>query len=366
MFETLRMEETWKAVRESGLPRRDVIVAIIDSGITTEHPEFHGKLLEGYDASGEAENSVQDKAGHGTAVAGVIAGIINNGLGIAGVADKVKIRPVKVAQRNYSTFDVAQWVKGWEAALNFQDTDMIVYAASSRYTPDEEALYKRLLTSAVEKGMVVLTATKNSDEVNTEAELALPCSLASQFPGVLCAAATRATNTNVLAYAASKHASFGLLGTRVWSPTHERENGKWVYSNPSGSSMATAIAAGVVALIQSFKNFTPAEIDRMLIGATEGRVKTVNGTEMDYGSLRPDLAVRRAIAEAAPPTPTPPPTSPPPRPGIVDSFGRGKGQSSSFLHVSMSMTMLELFCDGLTSLPYVASNSWGVGVSALA
>ncbi|KAF4692425.1 hypothetical protein FOZ60_013538 [Perkinsus olseni] len=319
MFETLRMEETWKAVRESGLPRRDVIVAIIDSGITTEHPEFHGKLLEGYDASGEAENSVQDKAGHGTAVAGVIAGIINNGLGIAGVADKVKIRPVKVTQRNYSTFDVAQWVKGWEAALNFQDTDMIVYAASSRYTPDEEALYKRLLTSAVEKGMVVLTATKNSDEVNTEAELALPCSLASQFPGVLCAAATRATNTNVLAYAASKHASFGLLGTGCGPLPMNVRMVKWVYSNPSGSSMATAVAAGVVALMQSFKNFTPAEIDRMLIGATEGRVKTVNGTEMDYGSLRPDLAVRRAIAEAAPPPPTSPP---PPRPGIVNSFGR--------------------------------------------
>ncbi|KAF4757786.1 hypothetical protein FOZ63_025641, partial [Perkinsus olseni] len=248
MFETLRIEETWKAVRESGLPRRDVIVAIIDTGITTEHPEFHGKLLEGYDASGEDDNSVQDRAGHGTKVAGVMAANINDGLGIAGVADKVKIRPVKVTQRNYSTFGDAQLARGWEAALNFQDIDMIVYAAGGDHTPDKEALFMRLLTKTVEKGVIVLTGSKNSDEVSTEAELALPCSLANQFPGVLCAAATKATDPNVLAYAASRHASFGLLGTGVWSPTHERENGEWVYRDPSGSSMATAAAAGVVAL----------------------------------------------------------------------------------------------------------------------
>ncbi|KAF4692381.1 hypothetical protein FOZ60_013495 [Perkinsus olseni] len=343
-----------------GLPRRDVIGAIIDTGITTEHPEFHGKLLEGYDASGEDENSVQDRAGHGTKVAGVMAANINDGLGIAGVADKVKIRPVKVTQRNYSTFGDAQLARGWEAALNFQDIDMIVYAAGGDHTPDKEALFMRLLTKTVEKGVIVLTGSKNSDEVSTEAELALPCSLANQFPGVLCAAATTATNPKVLAYAASRHASFGLLGTEVWSPTHKCLNGGCVYGSLGGASMATAIAAGVVALMQSFENFTPAKIDRMLIGATEGRVKTVNGTEMDYGSLRPDLAVRKAIAEAAPP----------PRPGIVNSLGRllisigehGRANPlSSSLHVSMSMAMLELFWDGLTSLPYVASISWGVG-----
>ncbi|KAF4654317.1 hypothetical protein FOZ61_008336 [Perkinsus olseni] len=351
MFETLRMEETWKAVRESGLPRRDVIVAIIDTGITTEHPEFHGKLLEGYDASGEAENSVQDKAGHGTAVAGIIAANINDGLGIAGVADRVKIRPVKVTQRNYSTFGDAQLARGWEAALNFQDIDMIVYAAGGDHTPDREALFKRLLTKTVEKGVIVLTGPKNSDKVSTEVEFALPCSLANQFSGVLCAAATKATDPNVLAYAASKHASFGLLGTEVWSPTHECGNGKLVYSNPSGSSTATAIAAGVVALMQSFKNFTPAEIDRMLIGATEGRVKTVNGTEMDYGSLRPDLAVRKAIAEdVADFNRT---TCAMARVGWIrespSSPGGRANPPSSFLHVSMSMTML--FCDG-TSLQH--------------
>ncbi|KAF4716890.1 hypothetical protein FOZ62_000429, partial [Perkinsus olseni] len=345
MFEALRMEETWKAVRESGLPRRDVIVTVIDTGITTKHPEFHGKLLEGYDASGEAENSVQDKMGHGTAVAGIMAANINDGLGIAGVADRVQIRPVKVTRRNYSAFGDAQCAKGWEAALNFQDTDMIVYASGGDYEPNREVLFTRLLTKTVERGVVVLTATINSDEVNTEAEFALPCSLANKFPGVLCAAATRAINPNVLAYAASRHASFGLLGTEVWSPTHKCLNGGCVYGSLGGASMATAIAAGVVALMQSFKNFTPAEIDTMLIGATEGRVKTVDGTEMDYGSLRPDLAVRKAITEAAPP----------PRPGIVNRLGsllisigeHGRANPvSSSLHVSMSMAMLELFWDG--------------------
>ncbi|KAF4646879.1 hypothetical protein FOL46_005056, partial [Perkinsus olseni] len=45
----------------------------------------------------------------------------------------------------------------------------------------------------------------------------------------------------------------------------------------------------------------PEDIERMLLNATEGRVRTKTGYEMTYGVLRPDLAVKQAIAEAGSP-----------------------------------------------------------------
>ncbi|KAF4646698.1 hypothetical protein FOZ61_005303, partial [Perkinsus olseni] len=92
-FKALRIEETWKAVRESGLQREDVMVAIIDSGIAADHPDFKGKIEKGYDASGRRNKSLADVSAHGTAMAGIIGSNINNGIGIAGIADKVKLYP---------------------------------------------------------------------------------------------------------------------------------------------------------------------------------------------------------------------------------------------------------------------------------
>ncbi|KAF4759227.1 hypothetical protein FOZ63_023588, partial [Perkinsus olseni] len=57
-FQALRIEETWEAVRQSGLPRKDVIVSIVEHGIPGEHPEFKGKLLKGYDFGGDKNKSI--------------------------------------------------------------------------------------------------------------------------------------------------------------------------------------------------------------------------------------------------------------------------------------------------------------------
>ncbi len=72
-----------------------VILAVLDTGIDRNHPEFAGRLLPGYDfANKDADPS--DDNGHGTNVAGIAAAGINNGLGAAGMAGRVTILPIKV------------------------------------------------------------------------------------------------------------------------------------------------------------------------------------------------------------------------------------------------------------------------------
>lgn len=78
-----------------------VKVCIVDSGIDLSHPDLAGRVVKGFNlvpknqtaeetvapAPGSNEYyDITDKHGHGTMVAGVLAAMGNNGLGVAGVA----------------------------------------------------------------------------------------------------------------------------------------------------------------------------------------------------------------------------------------------------------------------------------------
>jgi len=72
-----------------------VIVAIIDTGVDTGHPEFAGRVVAGYDYVNNDSNPADDN-GHGTSCAGIALGAGHNAQGIAGVAWGVRLMPVKV------------------------------------------------------------------------------------------------------------------------------------------------------------------------------------------------------------------------------------------------------------------------------
>lgn len=108
--------------------KNTLVVAVIDSGILKNHPEFTGRLLSGYDFVTDATRAndgggrdtdpadpgnwvtqaevngggvftgckVHNSNWHGTGVAGVIGAAANNAQGIAGVDWNVKLLPVRV------------------------------------------------------------------------------------------------------------------------------------------------------------------------------------------------------------------------------------------------------------------------------
>lgn len=99
----LNMSNVWSKYTGSG-----ITVAVIDTGIDTDHPEFAGRISEySYNATedkivkdwltedGSYDWSlIEDEQGHGTAVTGVIAANMNSG-NVVGIAPKVTIITIK-------------------------------------------------------------------------------------------------------------------------------------------------------------------------------------------------------------------------------------------------------------------------------
>jgi subtilisin family serine protease len=81
-----------------------VTVAIIDTGVDLDHPEFSGRIVSGWDFVNN-DAYPDDDHWHGTHVAGIAGAQGNNGRGVAGVAWNVKIMPLKVLDSSGNGYD---------------------------------------------------------------------------------------------------------------------------------------------------------------------------------------------------------------------------------------------------------------------
>ena len=76
----------------------DVIIAILDTGMSLSHTELATRFVPGYDLI-NGDDDPSDDHGHGTHVAGIIAAQMDNNVGIAGVCPNCRIMPVKVLDK---------------------------------------------------------------------------------------------------------------------------------------------------------------------------------------------------------------------------------------------------------------------------
>lgn len=101
-----------------------VIVAVLDTGLDTTHPEFTDRWVAPQnftaDNGGDVVNAA-DGQGHGTHCAGIIGASGNKAFGVAGVAWDVKLMPVKVLSNTGSGDDMGI-LQGIAYALG-QDVD---------------------------------------------------------------------------------------------------------------------------------------------------------------------------------------------------------------------------------------------------
>ena len=87
-----------KSIWDKGCQGEDVVVAVIDTGCQTDHPELQERIIGGYNFTedyGGDPNVFLDNNGHGTHVCGTIAAS-ENGEGVVGVAPKAKLLVLKV------------------------------------------------------------------------------------------------------------------------------------------------------------------------------------------------------------------------------------------------------------------------------
>ena len=90
----------WNNVFGTVTPSGSAVVALLDTGVDASHPDLAGQLVPGTSILDGSAGTV-DPNGHGTAMAGIIAALTDNGQGIAGIGYAgVKVMPVTVLDAN--------------------------------------------------------------------------------------------------------------------------------------------------------------------------------------------------------------------------------------------------------------------------
>ncbi|MEV4411076.1 S8 family serine peptidase [Catellatospora sp. NPDC049609] len=172
--------QVWQGTAGAGAPARGtgVTVAVLDSGIDYTHPDLGGglgegfKVVGGYDfANGDADP--MDDNGHGTHVAGIIAGRAAAPGGITGVAPEANLLAYKV-MNEWGEGYTSDIIAGLEAAAdpaNPHRADVINMSLGG-YGDGLDPL-GLAATAATEAGVVVVASAGNSgpgrDTVGTPA-----------------------------------------------------------------------------------------------------------------------------------------------------------------------------------------------------
>ena len=134
-----------------------VVVAVLDTGVQADHVDLAGQVLSGYNAIERVHGRTGDGGdGHGTRVAGMIAAISGNGIGMAGAAPDVRILPVKVLDHDGhgKMSDVAHGIE-WAVDAGADVINLSLAGQSS------SSAVRSALGKARDAGVVVIASAGN-------------------------------------------------------------------------------------------------------------------------------------------------------------------------------------------------------------
>lgn len=141
-------------------------VAIIDSGIELDHPEFEGRLVDALDMTG-SKHGPQDLVGHGTHVAGIIAG------NTVGLARQAKLLPIRILDdQGVGRHDAV--CKAFEKALD-AGVDVINVSLGS---PTNSPRLTELTQVCRDRGILIVAAAGNDASTKLLFPAALDTTLA--------------------------------------------------------------------------------------------------------------------------------------------------------------------------------------------
>ena len=245
----------------------DVTVALLDSGFQTDHTDLAANMLT---SAGRGATSKDGAFGtdvtpllssgkdfkHGTHVSGIVSGLANNGVGIAGVSYNANILPVRVFYKsgasvysntyvlcaafdyvieNASTYNVRVINLSVGSTLNYYSEGY----SGSRTTPDS-ALYERI-DEALAQGIVTVTSAGNGASSGAYEEF--PADYENAVGVINITSSHVRSSTSNYNVSGQKTKNISAPGTSIYSTIPSNS-----YDSMSGTSMAAPCVAGVLAL----------------------------------------------------------------------------------------------------------------------
>ena len=353
--------DAWDTVNGEGY-----VVAVLDTG-QVEHEDLEGQFIAGYDFISDPANardgdgrdpdpndegdwdSKYDSSWHGTHVAGTIAALTDNNIGVAGVAHGAKVQHVRVLGNLGGAWtdvsDAIIWASGGSIeGVPDNETPADVINLSLGGGVPCQTFMQDAVDIAIDNGtLVVIAAGNSSSDVSNFSPASCEGALAIAGTGPN---NTRYQSTNFglgIAVAAPAGAGSGFPATdQVLSTlnTGTTVQGDDAYAWYAGTSMAAPHVAATAALIleASDGDATLAEIETILKNtayASNGLVTNCDTESRWCGSLI-DAGYAVAVAAGDEPLPEDPPPPPPPPPptelenGVTVELGEMASGNESF------------------------------------
>lgn len=222
----------WHATKGEGIK-----IAVLDTGADLKHPDL-APNIKGY-ANFTTSNiqDAMDRQGHGTHCAGIISAVDNN-IGVVGIAPKAELYIAKVLGDNGSG-SISSIIRGIDWAIA-QGVDIISMSLGTSVDPGP--VFQNAMKKARQHGIVLVAASGNEST---------RCGWPAAYDeciavGAVDRALDKADFSNF-----SPEVDVAAPGVSILSTYHGNR-----YARLSGTSMATPIVSGVIALIQSFARKT--------------------------------------------------------------------------------------------------------------
>lgn len=215
----------------------DIIVAVCDSGVDTNHPDLEDALIPGYNAvNNQAQvngGQVEDVNGHGTFVSGCAAAQGNNGRGVVGVGWDFSIMPIRVSNNSGGTASGFDILEGARWAV-----DNGAHVVNASFSGGSSSGNQTAARYIIDRGGLLFWSSGNDNNLITY-----------DGPDIVIVGSTTSSDNK------SGFSNFGPavdISAPGSSVRSTRRGG--TYGNGSGTSYASPIAAGVGAMIYSVRD----------------------------------------------------------------------------------------------------------------
>ncbi|MEH1127059.1 type VII secretion-associated serine protease mycosin [Micromonospora sp. CPCC 206061] len=255
-----------------------VTVAVIDSGVDGGHPDLAGQVLPGIDLVTGNGDGRTDPVGHGTTVAGLIAGRNDDRDGVMGLAPQAKILPVRVLDADNRYNDALIVAKGVRWAVDNGAKVINLSLGGSGNSPALAAA----IDYAFARDVVVVACTGNIAP-DAPTEVWYP----AREPGVI--AVTGLERETEGLWSGSITGSATVLAAPANGLIGARPGGTW---KVQGTSFAAPLVSATAALVRAkWPEMTAATVVNRLIKTADDLGAVGRDVRFGYGLVDPVAAL---------------------------------------------------------------------------
>ncbi|MBM7566514.1 S8 family serine peptidase [Paenibacillus sacheonensis] len=269
----IHADEAWATTHD----QTDLTIALIDTGVDLDHPDLQDNLVPGTNLVSPGKPP-EDDNGHGTAVAGVIAGEGNNKLGIAGILWHAKIMPVKALDAD-GYGDEARLGEAITYAADHGARILVLSVGLYRYSP----YLKDIAAYAESKGALLVAASGNDGGIlGAKAKVKYPAA----YPTVMAVAGATPEGDPETRSNAGPEIDLAA----PWSVYTTALGGG--YTQEEGTSMAAPQVAAAAALVWSVHpGYKPYQVRALLRQSAKDIGNSGFDNASGYGLLQIDRAL---------------------------------------------------------------------------